>query len=63
MNVIQKLKDYLTRKKENKLLISNVNINVIEGFFDQIKDIICIADNQEKIKIKKNGQCNKNKKL
>ena len=56
MNVIQKLKDYLTRKKENKLLISNVNINVIEGFFDQIKDIICIADYDGKIEYINNGQ-------
>lgn len=56
MNVIQKLKDYVARKKENKLLISNVNINVIEGFFDQIKDIICITDYDGKIEYINNGQ-------
>ncbi len=56
MNVIQKLKDYMVRKKENKLLISDVNINVIEGFFDQIKDIICITDYDGKIEYINNGQ-------
>ena len=56
MNVIQKLKEYIARKKENKLLISDVNINVIEGFFDQIKDIICIADYDGKIEYINNGQ-------
>ena len=56
MDIIQKLKEYITRKKENKFLISNVNINVIEGFFDQIKDIICIADYNGKIEYINNGQ-------
>jgi len=56
MSIIQRFKDYITRKKENKLLISNVNINVIEGFFDQIKDIICIADYEGKIEYINNGE-------
>ena len=56
MNVIQKLKDYVARKKENRFLISNVNINVIEGFFDQIKDIICITNYNGKIEYINNGQ-------
>lgn len=56
MDIIEKFKEYLQRKKENKLTVSNISINVIEGFFEQIKDIICITDYNGKIEYINNGE-------
>lgn len=56
MKLIEKIKGYISRKKETKLLISNININVVEGFFDQIKDIICITNYDGKIEYINNGE-------
>ena len=37
------------KKKENKLLESGLNRDVVEGFIDKIEDVICIADKNYKI--------------
>lgn len=37
------------KKEKNKLLMSTINNDVIEGFIDKIEDIVCIVDNNYKI--------------
>ena len=56
MGLIDILKEHMQRKKRSKMLVSNLNINVVEGFFDQIKDIICIADYEGTIEYINNGE-------
>jgi len=56
MNLIERIKQYATRKKNTKYLVSNLNVNVIEGFFDKIKDIVCIVDYNGKIEYINNGE-------
>ena len=64
MKVLEKIKEYALRKKNSKVLISNINIDVVEGFFDKITDIICITDYDGKIEYINNGEIyNKYKKL
>ncbi len=56
MGLIDKFKQYTKRKKRNKMLVSNLNIDVVEGFFDQIQDIICITDYEGTIEYINNGE-------
>lgn len=64
MKFLEKIREHALRKKKSKLLVSNMNVDVIEGFFDKIKDIICIADYNGKIEYINNGEFyNKYKKL
>ncbi len=64
MSFLEKIKAYALRKKNAKVLISNINLDVVEGFFDKIKDIICITDYEGKIEYINNGEIyNKYEKL
>lgn len=64
MKFLERIKEYALRKKNSKVLISNMNIDVVEGFFDKITDIICITDYEGKIEYINNGEIyNKYKKL
>ena len=49
MELLDFLNPFKRRKKEYLSLETGSNINVVQGFFEKIEDIVCITDNNYEI--------------
>ena len=49
MELLDFLNPFKRRKKEYLSLETGLNINVVQGFFEKIEDIVCITDNNYEI--------------
>lgn len=49
MELLDFLNPFKRRKKEYLSLETGLNINVVQGFFEKIEDIVCITDNKYEI--------------